>query len=218
MEPPPSERTKVRRLPDRGVYERDVIEAILDEALYCHVAVVVDDAPRVVPTIHARDGDTLYIHGSNASRTLRALKEGSEACVVVTLLDGLVLARSGFNSSMNYRSVVVYGRMREVTDPAEKERAQRVLVDHVIPGRSADVRLPTERELRQTTIMAIGLDEVSAKVRSGPPKDEEDDYALPIWAGVVPVRTVAGDPEPDPKLDLAIPAPPYVRGLPRPGR
>ncbi|HVM11631.1 MAG TPA: pyridoxamine 5'-phosphate oxidase family protein [Actinomycetota bacterium] len=218
MEPPPSERTKVRRLPDRGVYERDVIEAILDEALYCHVAVVVDDAPRVVPTIHARDGDTLYIHGSNASRTLRALKEGSEACIVVTLLDGLVLARSGFNSSMNYRSVVVYGRMREVTDPAEKERAQRVLVDHVIPGRSADVRLPTERELRQTTIMAIGLDEVSAKVRSGPPKDEEDDYALPIWAGVVPVRTVAGDPEPDPKLDLAIPAPPYVRGLPRPGR
>ena len=218
MEPPPSERTKVRRLPDRGVYDRDVIEGILDEALYCHVAVVVDDAPRVVPTIHARDGDTLYIHGSNASRTLRALKEGSEACIVVTLLDGLVLARSGFNSSMNYRSVVVYGRMREVTDPAEKERAQRVLVDHVIPGRSADVRLPTERELRQTTIMAIGLDEVSAKVRSGPPKDEEDDYALPIWAGVVPVRTVAGDPEPDPKLDLAIPAPPYVRGLPRPGR
>jgi uncharacterized protein len=168
-EQPASDRTTVKRHADRGVYERDAIRAILDEALFCHLAVVVDGSPRVIPTIHARINDTLYVHGSNASRTLRSLKAGAEACVVVTLLDGLVLARSVFNHSINYRSVVVYGVPREVTDPDEKWRAQEALVEHVVPGRTADARMPNEKEMRQTTILAITLDEASAKIRTGPP-------------------------------------------------
>ena len=153
----PSERTRVKRHPDRAAYDPAVIRRIVDEALFCHVAVVVDGAPRVIPTIHARVGETLYIHGSNASRTLRALKEGAEACIAITLLDGLVLARSAFNHSMNYRSVIVYGQLRQVTEPAEKWEAQRALVEHVVPGRSEDARMPDDRELRKTTIMAIPL-------------------------------------------------------------
>ncbi|HEX6207893.1 MAG TPA: pyridoxamine 5'-phosphate oxidase family protein [Actinomycetota bacterium] len=207
----PSERTRVRRHHERGVYDRETIHAILDEALFCHLAVIVDGAPRAVPTIHARIDETLYVHGSNASRTLRALKDGGEACTVVTLLDGLVLSRSAFGHSMNYRSVVVYGVPREVTDPDEKWEAQRALVDHVIPGRSADTRMPNEKELRQTTILALPLDEASAKVRTGPPKDEDDDLGLPFWAGEVPLRIVAGDPVPDPSLPEGIEAPPYAR-------
>ena len=167
---PPSERTRVRRLPERGVYERDAIDAILDEALICHLAYVQDGEPRVIPTIHARVGDTLYVHGSNASRTLRATKAGAPVAAEVTLIDGLVLARSAFHHSMNYRSVVVYGRAREVTDPTEKFEAQRALVEHVVRGRSADARLPNDRELNQTTILAIPMDEASAKVRTGPPE------------------------------------------------
>ena len=207
----PSARTTVKRHADRAVYERDTIEAILDEALYCHVAVVVDGSPRAIPTIHARVGETLYIHGSNASRTLRALKGGSEICVVATLLDGLVLARSAFNHSMNYRSVMVYGPVREVTDEDEKWEAQRALVDHVIPGRSADARMPSEKEMRQTTILAISLDEASAKVRSGAPIDAEEDYNLPIWSGVIPLRTVAESPIDDPRLIPGVEAPEYAR-------
>ena len=213
-----TDRTTVKRHADRAVYEREAIHAILDEALYCHVAVTVDGSPRVIPMIHARIGGTLYIHGSNASRTLRAIKAGAEACIVVTLLDGVVVARSGFNSSMNYRSVMAYGELREVTDPDEKSDAQRALVEHVIPGRSADVRLPSEKELRQTTIMAMSLDEASAKVRTGPPKDAEEDYALPVWAGVIPMRLVADRPVTDPALDGEIPAPPYVVDYRRPSR
>src|SRR6478609_6458592 len=163
--PPPTPRTQVRRHPERGVYDRATADAILDEALFCHLGWVdADGAPRIVPTIHVRVDDTLYVHGSNASRTLRAAR-AAEVCVCVTLLDGLVLARSAFNHSMNYRSVVVYGQAREVTDPDEKWNAQRALVDHVVPGRSADARMPDQRELDQTTIMAIPLDEVSAKIR-----------------------------------------------------
>ena len=177
---PPTERTRVRRLPERGVYERSEIDAILDEALICHLAYVRDGEPRVIPTIHARVGDTLYVHGSNASRTLRSTKGGAAVAAEVTLLDGLVLARSAFHHSMNYRSVVVYGRAREVTDPTEKFEAQRALVEHVVRGRAADARLPNQRELDQTTILAIPLDEASAKVRTGPPKDEEEDLALPV--------------------------------------
>jgi nitroimidazol reductase NimA-like FMN-containing flavoprotein (pyridoxamine 5'-phosphate oxidase superfamily) len=206
---PPSERTRVRRLPERGVYERSEIDTILDEALICHLAYVKDGEPRVIPTIHARVGDTLYVHGSNASRTLRSTK-GAPVAAEVTLLDGLVLARSAFHHSMNYRSVVVYGRAREVTDPTEKFDAQRALVEHVVRGRAADARLPNQRELDQTTILAISLDETSAKVRTGPPKDEEEDLALPVWAGVLPLRTVAGEPEPDPLLPSGIATPGYV--------
>lgn len=206
----PSPRTTVKRHADRAVYERETIDAILDEALFCHVAVVQDGAPRVIPTIHARVGDTLYIHGSNASRTLRALKEGSEACVVVTLLDGLILARSAFNHSMNYRSVIVYGDAREVTDPHEKWEAQRALVEHIVPGRSEDTRMPNEKEMRQTTILAVDLVEASAKVRTGPPKDDEDDYDLPVWAGEIPLRTIAEPPIADPRLGRGIPVPGYA--------
>ncbi len=212
MDPkPPTPRTTVKRHADRGVYQRETVEAILDEAMYCHVAVVLDGLPRAIPTIHARIGDTLFIHGSNASRTLRALKEGSEACVVVTLLDGLVLARSAFNHSMNYRSVLVYGPVREVTDPDEKWEAQRALVDHVVPGRSADARMPSEKEMRQTTILAISLDEASAKVRSGAPIDAEEDYDLPVWAGVIPLQTVPQPPIDDPRLLPGLDVPEYAR-------
>jgi hypothetical protein len=207
---PPSERTRVRRLPERGVYEREQIDAILDEALICHLAYVKDGEPRVIPTIHARVGDTLYVHGSNASRTLRTAKGGAPVAAEVTLLDGLVLARSAFHHSMNYPSVVVYGRARAVTDPTEKLDAQRALVEHVVHGRAADARPPNERELGQTTILAIPMGEASAKVRTGPVKDEEEDLALPVWAGVLPLRTVPGDPEPDPLLPSGVATPDYV--------
>ena len=208
---PPTERTRVRRLPERGVYDREAIDAILDEALICHLAYAIDGQPRVIPTIHARDGNVLYVHGSNASRTLRAAKSGAPVAVEVTLLDGLVLARSAFHHSMNYRSVVVYGLAREITDPDEKWRAQRALVEHVVHGRSADARMPNERELNQTTILAVPLDEASAKVRTGPPKDEDEDYGLPVWAGVLPLATVPGEPQPDPAMSEGVPEPDYLR-------
>jgi uncharacterized protein len=207
---PPSERTRVRRLPERGAYDRDTIDAILDEALICHLAWVQDGEPRVIPTIHARSGDTLYVHGSNASRTLRGTKGGAPVAAEVTLLDGLVLARSAFHHSMNYRSVVVYGRAREVTDPDEKFAAQRALVEHVAHGRADDARLPNQRELNQTTILAIPIEEASAKIRSGPVKDDPEDMELPVWAGILPLRTVPGEPEPDAQLPEGIGAPGYV--------
>jgi len=207
---PPSERTRVRRLPERGAYDRATIDAILDEALICHLAWVQDGEPRVIPTIHARSGDTLYVHGSNASRTLRSTKEGASVAAEVTLLDGLVLARSAFHHSMNYRSVVVYGHAREVTDPDEKFAAQRALVDHVAHGRADDARLPNQRELDQTTILAIPIEEASAKIRTGPPKDDPEDMDLPIWAGVLPLRTIPGPPEPDPELPSGVEPPGYV--------
>jgi nitroimidazol reductase NimA-like FMN-containing flavoprotein (pyridoxamine 5'-phosphate oxidase superfamily) len=217
MATPPSERTRVRRLPERGFYDRATIDAILDEALICHLAYVLDGQPRVIPTIHARAGDTLYVHGSNASRTLRTVKDGAPVAIEVTLLDGLVLARSAFHHSMNYRSVVVYGSARPVTDPDEKWEAQRSLVDHVARGRADDARMPNQRELDQTTILAVPLDEASAKVRTGPPKDEEDDYELQVWAGVLPLRTVPGEPEPDPRLGPDVSVPDYVVRYRRPG-
>jgi len=208
---PPSERTRVRRLPERGVYDHETIDEIVDEALICHLAYVIDGEPRVIPTIHARAGDTLYVHGSNASRTLRSTKQGTPVAIEITLLDGLVLARSAFHHSMNYRSVIVYGRAREVTDPDEKWEAQRALVEHVAHGRARDARMPNQRELDQTTILAVEITEASAKVRTGPPKDEEDDLALPIWAGVLPLVTIPGQPEPDPHLEADVPVPDYVR-------
>jgi nitroimidazol reductase NimA-like FMN-containing flavoprotein (pyridoxamine 5'-phosphate oxidase superfamily) len=213
-----SERTRVHRHPERGSYDRASIDPILDEALICHVAWVTPDGePRVIPTIHARDGDTLYIHGSQASRTLRAIRAGAKVCVEVTLLDGLVLARSTPNHSMNYRSVVVFGSPREVTDPAEMDRAQRVLVEQVIPGRTADARMPTDKELKETAIFAIAMDEASAKVRTGGPKDPDDDLALPVWAGVLPLRMTVGEPEADEHLPETIGTPAYVTRYRRPG-
>ena len=184
-------------MPERGNYDPAVIHAILDEALICHVGFVVEGRPVVIPTIHARVGDHLYFHGSPAAGMLRTLRGGVDACVTVTLLDGLVLARSAFHHSMNYRSVVVFGKAEEVVDREEKIRVLDKLVEHVCRGRSADARRPNESELKQTLVLRIPIAEASAKIRTGPPKDDEEDYALPIWAGVLPLALVASAPIPD---------------------
>lgn len=187
-------RTTVKRHPERGDYDRATIDSILDEALICHLGFVVDGQPFVIPTIHARDGDTIYVHGSPGSRMLRTTKRGVDVCLTVTLLDGLVLARSVYNHSMNYRSVVVLGRAREVTAQAEKLRAMKRVVEHVLPGRWADARQPNEGEIKGTTILALPLDEASAKIRSGPPTDDDADLGLPIWAGVIPLQLEPSEP------------------------
>ena len=192
-----SDRTRVRRLPERGRYDYETIHAILDEALICHVGFVVNGQPVVIPTIHTRVGDKLYFHGSPAAGLLRNLREGGSACVTVTLVDGLVLARSAFHHSMNYRSAVVFGKAEEVTDREEKLRVLAALVEHVCRGRSADARGPNEKELKQTIVLRLPIDEVSAKVRTGPPGDEAEDYSLPIWAGVLPLVIAPGTPVPD---------------------
>jgi len=193
---PTSDRTRVRRLAERGRYETETIYAILDEALICHVGFVVNGQPVVIPTIHWRDGETLYFHGSAASRMLRSLRDGVDACVTVTLLDGLVLARSAFHHSMNYRSVVVFGKAREVRED-EKVRVLDSLVEHVVRGRSKEVRAPNLKELRQTLVLALPIDEASAKIRTGGPIDDEEDYALPVWAGVLPLTLTPGEPVAD---------------------
>lgn len=206
--PPPSDRTRVRRLPDRGAYDRAVIDAILDEALMCHVGFAVDGQPFVIPTIHARVGDALYVHGSAASRMLRHLREGVPVCVTVTLVDGLVLARSAFHQSMNYRSVVVLGTATEVESTEQRLAALQAIVEHVVPGRWAEVRQPNAKELKATMVLRVPITEASAKVRTGGPLDDEEDYALPYWAGVLPFRLHAAPPVPDTRLpaDVAVPA------------
>jgi len=205
-----TDRTTVRRLAKRGAYDRETVEAILDEGLICHVGFVVEGKPVVIPTIHTRVGDRLYFHGSAASRMLRTLKQGVEACVTVTLLDGLVLARSAFHHSMNYRSAVIFGTAREVTEREEKVRVLEALVEHVCRGRSADVRAPNESELRQTLVLALPIEEASAKVRTGGPVDDEEDYALGMWAGVLPLQLVPQEPIADTRLaQIAVPG--YVR-------
>jgi nitroimidazol reductase NimA-like FMN-containing flavoprotein (pyridoxamine 5'-phosphate oxidase superfamily) len=193
-------RTTVKRLPERGSHDRDLVHAVLDEALICHVGFVVDGAPRVIPTIHARSGDMLFLHGSPASAMLRTLKDGVEVCVTVTLLDALVMARSAFHHSMNYRSVVVMGKAHAVTEPGDKRVALDALVDHVAAGRAAESRPPSDHELRSTLLLALPLDEASAKTRTGPPVDDDEDMDFPVWAGLIPLRTVAGAPVPDPLL------------------
>lgn len=194
---PPTDRAEVRRRADRGRYDRATIDAVLDEGFVCHVGFVIDGHPRVIPTTYARHGDRLYIHGSPASAMLRSLKSGIDCCATVTLVDGLVLARSAFHHSVNYRCVVVHGTAREVTDRAEKLDAMRWLVEHIVPGRWDDTRTPTTKELAGTTILELDLTEASAKVRTGPPVDDEEDYALAHWAGVLPLVTATGEPEPD---------------------
>lgn len=202
-------RTRLRRVPQRGAYERETIDPILDAALVSHLGVV-DPAgfPVVIPTLHARLGDEVYVHGSSASRALRAA--ATEACLTVTLLDGLVLARSAFHHSVNYRSVVVFGQAEDVTAPEEKERALEAFTEKLIPGRWPDVRPPSRQELKGTAVMRIPLTEASAKVRTGPPLDEEEDYALPVWAGTVSLSTVAGEPVPDPRVAPGIAVPGYL--------
>jgi nitroimidazol reductase NimA-like FMN-containing flavoprotein (pyridoxamine 5'-phosphate oxidase superfamily) len=192
-----SARTKVKRHPERGEYDRLTIDAILDEALICHVGFVADGQPYVIPTIHARDGDVLYLHGSPASRMLRTIKEGVDLCVTATLLDGLVLARSVYNHSMNYRSVVVLGRARELTDRAEKLHAMECVVEHIVPGRWNEARQPSDKEIKGTTILALPIEEASAKIRTGPPKDFDEDLSLPVWAGVIPLDLHRGAPYPE---------------------
>jgi len=211
-----SSRTTVKRLAKRGVYDRETVNAILDEALICHVGFVVDGAPVVIPTIHWRQGDLLYFHGSAASRMLRSIRDGVDACVTVTLLDGLVMARSAFHHSMNYRSVVVFGKAREVTDREEKMRALDALVEHVAAGRNAEVRAPNEAEIRQTLVLAMPIEEASAKVRTGGPIDDEEDYALPVWAGVLPLRMVPQEPISDERLPNGIKPPDYLTRYRRP--
>ena len=207
----PTARTRVVREAHRGVYERAAAYEILDEGFICHVGFVLDGQPFVIPTGYGRSGDNLYIHGSTASRMLRNLNKGIPVCVTVTLLDGLVLARSIFNHSMNYRSVVVLGTAVAVLDAKEKLEALELLSEHILPGRWAESRQPNERELKQTLVLRLPIEEFSAKVRQGPPIDDEEDYTFPTWAGLIPLQVVAGEPINDPRLDQKTPVPVYAR-------
>ena len=206
----PTPRTRVVREPQRAVYDRNVVNRILDEGFICHVGFVSDSQPIVIPTGYARVEDKLIIHGSQASRMLRNVGKGINVCVTVTLIDGLVLARSAFHHSMNYRSVVVFGNASVVEDREEKIAALLALSEHMIPGRWKDVREPNETELRQTTVLSLPITEASAKVRTGPPLDDEEDYAMPVWAGVIPLRLTSGDPVADPRLLSGTDVPSYV--------
>lgn len=210
-------RTQIKRLPKRGHYDHSTIHAILDEGLICHVGFVVEGQPIVIPTAYGRVGDRLYIHGSPASRMLRTLEQGVEVCVTVTLLDGLVLARSAFHHSMNYRSVVVFGRATRVDDAEEKQAALKAFTDHIIPGRWEDVRQPNRQELAGTLVLALPLHEASAKVRTGPPIDDEADYALPVWAGELPLSIAPASPIADPRLPSEISVPAHVANYHRNG-
>jgi uncharacterized protein len=211
-----TDRTQLRRLPKRGSHELDTIFAILDAALLAHVGFAVDGQPFVIPTLFGRDGEKLYLHGSAASRTLRELETGVPACVNVTVVDGLVLARSAFHHSMNYRSVVAFGTARKITDPAEKTAALLVISEHVIAGRWDDVRPPTEKELKATTVLQLIIDEASAKIRNGEPLDDEEDYSLPMWAGVLPVILTTGTPIADGRLPEGTAVPNYIQNYKRP--
>ncbi len=205
-----TERTRVYRKPGRGSYDREAVHSILDEALICHVGFVQDGQPYVIPTIHARDGETLYLHGANANRTFRVLSGGAPCCLTATLVDELVLARAALHHSLNYRSVVVLGTAREVTDPEEKQRALRLVVEHIAPGRSEEVRGPSEVDLRSTKVLAMEIEEASAKVRTGPPIDDDEDLELPYWAGRLPLIQTTGDPIAAPDLTPALPVPAHV--------
>jgi hypothetical protein len=211
----PTPRTRVVREAHRGVYDRDTAYRILDEGFLCHVGFIADGQPFVIPTSYGRKDASLYIHGSAASRMLRQMKDGVPVCVTVTLLDGLVLARSVFNHSMNYRSVVVLGKATLVDDAEEKIEALRLLSEHILPGRWADARQPNERELKQTSVLRVPIEEFSAKVRVGPPIDDEEDYSFPTWAGVVPLEMVAGKPIDDLRVLPNRTVPQYARGYSR---
>jgi nitroimidazol reductase NimA-like FMN-containing flavoprotein (pyridoxamine 5'-phosphate oxidase superfamily) len=196
----PTQRTKVRRLSKRAVYDKERVHGILDEGFLCHLGFSSEGQTYVIPTVYARSGELLYIHGSGASRTLRTLEQGVAMCATVTLVDGYVLARSAFHHSMNYRSVMILGTARLVSEPAERMQALQLITDHMVPGRWDEVRGPNDLELKQTTVLALPMQEVSAKVRVGPPVDDAEDYALPVWAGVVPIRPQLGEPVDDGRL------------------
>ena len=211
----PTERTRVVREPQRGVYDREVIYKILDEGFVCHAGFVADGQPFVIPTLYARAGDAIYFHGSAASRMLRGAAEGAQVCVTVTLTDGIVLARSVFNHSMNYRSVVALGKATLVDQAEEKLAALRAFTEKILPGRWDDARQPNERELKATSILRLPLTEFSAKIRTGPPEDDAEDYELPIWSGVIPLHVVAGPPVRDESCNVDIPVPRYAANYTR---
>lgn len=212
---PVTDRTEVKRLSERGTYDRQIVYEILDEALMCHLGFVENGSPVVIPTIHARFDDRLYLHGSPASRLLRTMKTGTDVSVAVTLIDGLVVARAPFHSSLNYRSVIVFGNATEVTDRDEKLLAFEVLTSHITPGRWDDCRQPNDQEITGTLVVRLDLNEVSAKIRAGPPQDDEEDYGLPLWAGVVPVELTFGEPVPDSALEGDVATPNYLVGYDR---
>jgi nitroimidazol reductase NimA-like FMN-containing flavoprotein (pyridoxamine 5'-phosphate oxidase superfamily) len=214
---PRTPESTVRRHPERAVYDKASVHAILDEALFCHVGIVADGRAVVIPCIQARIGEVLYLHGAVASRLMQSVAGGGDVCVTATLIDGLVLARSWFAHSMNYRSAVVFGRGREVTDLVEKARALRAIVEHVAPGRSRDARPPTPKEMAATTVVAVSLEHASAKVRKGLPRDQDSDYELPVWAGEIPLQLQPLAPVTDPRVDEGVPVPGYVRRYARPG-
>jgi len=206
----PSPNTTLKRLPERGSFDRATVDAILDEGFVCHVGFVVDGQPFVIPTSYARVGEQLFIHGSAASRMLRSLSKGIPVCVTVTLVDGLVLARSAFHHSINYRSVVIFGTATPLQNETEKMAALRAFTEHVIPGRWAEVRKPSEEELKRTTVLSLPLTEASAKIRTGPPKDDEADYTLPVWSGELPLHVLTGMPLADPRTPATQHVPDYI--------
>src|SRR6185369_823327 len=210
-----TERTRVRRLPKRGAYDSETINSILDEAFVCHIGFVVDGQPYVIPTGFARIDNDLYIHGSSASRMLRSLAEGVQVCVTVTLIDGLVLARSAFHHSMNYRSVVILGKATLIEEPEEKNRAMEALTEHIVPGRWKDVRWPTELELKATSVLKVPIEEASAKIRTGGPVDDEEDYAMDVWAGVLHLKVSPSQPINDERLAQEIEPPKYIQDYKR---
>jgi uncharacterized protein len=207
----PTKRTELRRIPDRGSHDWETINQILDAGFLAHVGFCVEGQPFVIPTLYGRDGEKLYLHGSAASRMLRELETGVPVCLTVTLVDGLVLSRSAFDHSMNYRSVVAFGTARKIADSEQKTKSLRVISEHLIAGRWADVREPSEKELKATTVLEFSIEEVSSKVRSGPPLDDENDYGLPVWAGVLPLEIKSRPPIPDDKLVEGVTLPDYVR-------
>ena len=213
-----SDRVRLRRKRERGSHAREAIDAILDEALIAHVGIADEHGqPFVTPTLHARDGDVVYLHGSTASRTLRAVKAGAPVCLTVSLLDGLVLARAAMHHSANYRSAMLLGVARSVDSPAEKLAALQTIVEHIVPGRWRETRPPTENELMATSVLALPIVEASAKVRTGPPSDDDADYALEVWAGVIPIATRAGEPQPDAQTSPEMAVPPSAVDYRRPG-
>lgn len=204
-------RNQVRRKPQRGDYQKETVYQIIDEALICHVGFALAGQPYVIPTLHVRQGDAILLHGAPASRLLKVIEAGDDVCLTFTLVNGIVLARSAFHHSINYRSVVLFGRGALIAEPAQKLAALQAFTEHIAPGRWQEVRQPSPQELAATTVVAVTIHSASAKMRSGPPLDDEDDYTLPIWAGVLPLAQVSQTPQPDPRLPLDIPLPPSLR-------
>jgi len=207
---PKTVRSTLKRIADRGHYDKESVFSVLDTGLVAHVGIAPEGQPVVIPVLYARMGEKVVFHGAKASRLLKYVQNGGEVCVTVTLLDGLVLARSLFEHSMNYRSVVVFGKGRLIEDRAEKMAALRFISEHMLPGRWGDARQPTEKELNATTVVAVTIEEATAKIRTGGPEDNEEDYALPVWAGELPFQTIAGEPVPDPRLGEEVPLPDYL--------